>query len=166
MEEKDITFNLFITDEKNKTINVTSDIDDNLDYLSIDEKVCIIGELINQICKQIIYDVYDDDDVEEYNEEDASQEEVRENLYEFNRELIYIVINTINNICRSKFDMKPELLEYGLVTFSNPLNSKDNGDLQIKETYYSNEIRTTDPLYASFDLITDSIVNMLQNRII
>ena len=168
MEEKDVTFNFVISEpdkDGNQKIGITSDIDDCNDYLSVEEKMCLVLELITQCGRQIIEEKLDDT-VEEYDEENNDQNEVRQNLHKFQEETIYLLLNAIHNLGRAKFDMGPEALEYSLVTYKTTLNSLNFKHIhRTVDTYHSPEVDAVDPMQASFDLFTDTIFCLLDDGV-
>ena len=139
MEEKDVTFN-FIIGEPDKngncSVNITSDIDDCIDYLSIEEKMCLILELITQSGRQIISEKLNDD-VEDFDEDDIAQIETVNNLHKFTEETVYLIINSIHNLMKSKFGENPEALEYSLVTYKSTFKEIEDSAFSILNAYTS-----------------------------
>ena len=168
MEEKEVTFNIVsgIPEDNGETsVGITSDIDDDIDYLNINERVYLISELITQCCKQIISENFPDNDIEEYDESDEDQEEVRDNLHKLLEELLNITINTICNISRVKFGKKPQQIEFSLATYISKLNFYGKLIHNVDETYHSSDVNAIDPIQASFDFSLDTIFCLLNDGI-
>ena len=84
MEEYDADINYHFVNFKNGNIEVTSDIDDQIDYLEPEERLAIILKMIKELYEQIYVDIgkYDEDD-NEYDLICFTAEEVRDNLIKF-----------------------------------------------------------------------------------
>jgi len=168
MEEKDVTFNIVSgipDDNGNVEIGITSDIDDDINYLDVNEKMCLIVELISQCSRQIISEKYPEEDVEEYDEDDKDQEEVRANLHKFLEHITYLIINTVHNLSRVKFGKGPQAVEFSMATYTSTLNIFGNMIHRTEETYHSPDVSAIDPMQASFDFFTDTIWCLLNDDI-
>lgn len=84
MEEYDADINYHFVNFKNGNIEVTSDIDDQIDYLEPEERLAIILKMIKELYEQIYVDIgkYDEDD-NEYDLICFTAEEIRDNLIQF-----------------------------------------------------------------------------------
>ena len=171
MEEKDVTFNFYISepdDNGNQDINITSDIDDCTDYLSVQEKMCLMLEIITQCGKQIISEDLDNDieDIEDFDANNPEHEAVIDNLHTYIEEIIYLIINAIHNLSRAKFGKTPETLEYSLITYKTIFNDASNTKHihRPEDTFHSRDVDVIDPMQASFDLYLDTIMCFLNNN--
>lgn len=168
MEEKEVTFNIVsgIPDEEDgQGIGITSDIDDNLEYLTLAERTSVILELIMQSCQQIISDKFPDNTVEEYDENDEDQEEVRDNLDDFLERMVYLIVNSITNFKRAKFGEDPQMLEFSLATYKPEVNIFGKQVHKTDSTYHSPNVNSLDPIQASFEFFTDTIFCLLNDGI-
>lgn len=164
MEEKDVTFNFVITEpdeNDNFGINITSDIDDCIDYLNVQEKLCLVTEILGQCCRQIISENHPSEMVEDFDEEDEDQIDTKHKLDQLLEETVYVAINTINSTYRAKFNKTPEVLEFSLATYNSTINKYFQEMHRVKETYHSVDVDVLDPLQASFDFFTDTILCLL-----
>ena len=168
MEEKEVTFNIVsgITDDNgHETIGITSDIDDNIEYLDINERVQLIMELIAQCGRQIIREKFPDDDIEDYNENDKDQQGVRDNLHQLIESMVYLMVNTIYNLSNAKFGKKAEIIEYSMVTYRPNTDMLGECIHNTDTTYHSLNVNATDPLLASLDFFIDTICCLLNDNV-
>lgn len=154
MEEKDISFNILVSNENGVNINISSDIDDCLDYLNEDERLCIISKLVEQSTRLIIDRHYADESIEEYDETDETVNEVNADIEELLTQTVYVVINTIINTHRSKYGQSPSLTEYSLAMY----NSGDFNPADTVETIHSNNVIAPDTLNAATAFILDTMM--------
>lgn len=164
MEEKFVKFDIFIDNENN--INISSDIDDEVDYLSIEEKMNLIGELVTMTCKHILIDNYSDEynEVEEFDENDKTQEKVRSQMYDLSRDLVQLIVNLTDVAIRSKYNLPLEYLEYCMSIFKKII---DNGTLRnvAVDTIYSADINCIDPIQSFYDFGCDVVESLIDGGI-
>ena len=60
MEEREVTFNI-VSNDSGEIVGITSDIDDDLNYLTLMDRICLVFEITKQICNQIFEGNLEDD---------------------------------------------------------------------------------------------------------
>ena len=168
IEEKEVTFNIVTKNnddgEITEIVGITSDIDDCPDYISISERICLMTEVIGQCLRIIDKNVLSQSGVLDFDENNQEHIAFKEALDSFENQIIYVIINLINNFARVKFKEKPQQLEYSLVVFSKLTNIFGISSNDVEYTLHSDDIQNIDPLQGSYALFLDTIQSLLDNN--
>lgn len=172
MEEKDVKFDFVIEDlGERKVVNITSDIDECLDYLEIEERTVLLVEIFSHLVKQVL-----DKHLGEHEDLDGEEqvtEGVNDSIYYF-IELLKTAVNIVNMNLKILYqevededDEEPDddtdLLDISLVTY------KPNKELGIGKipfnSYHSTQVSAVDPLHACYDFVRDTAVCLMENDV-
>lgn len=169
IEEKDVTYNFVsYSNDLNEIqqVAISSDIDDDIDYLTIQERLYLINQLIIQCSKQIIVDSSNNENIEDYDNNNEVHDEICDKMFALTQDLLYLVLNDTNNMLRAKFNMKPELLEYSVQTYFKSKHKDLGLDIyRLRDSIHSNELHALDPLQAGYSFGIDVIDCLLDNGV-
>lgn len=161
MEEKDVTFNFVIRepdDDGSSNIDITSDIDECVDYLDIEENVCLVAKIISLCCKQIFDENYPDN----FDEEDEeSQDRLIHELNQLQEVMVYTIINTIHSAYMAILDKDPEFLEFSIATYKKSMNNYLSPSQMVVDTQHSADVDVLTPFQAGFEFFKDTILCLL-----
>lgn len=158
MEEKEITFN--IISDGNKVPNITSDIDDCPDYLTVEEKITVIHKLLSDVFSDI---------VNKLDSDGAEEDTISMVVGDIMSNLVQLVINDGNNIFRLYTGDKPELLASSVCVYE--VEEIINGINLYMPTFslHSEELNVLDPLQAvnafMFDVLGDLLMTKSKNSV-
>lgn len=160
MEEYDADIQFHFTKFDNGILQVTSDIDDQIEYLEPEERTTIIANLMRDLFEQLFKDIDNintDVDVEIYNKICNQTLDVRDTLISA---LINLHYNSYAKHCKEK----PKLLEYSMAIYETMYNklSKDTVNCVIN-TAYSNNITSIEPMNGAMAFTLDVAENLLNN---
>ena len=159
MEEYDADINYHFIKFNSGDIEVTSDIDDQIDYLEPEERLAIIMKMIKELYEQIYVDIdkYNEDD-NEYDLICLTAEEVRDNLVQF-----------IINMWYNKAAIKLKSLSIGELEFSLAIYKKMwNATLQepvnmVIKLAHSDNVEIGENLTANAAFIQDTLEILMDN---
>lgn len=160
MEEYNYDLQYHVVKFPDGSAEVSSNIDDNIDYLEPFDRVCIIIKLMNELFEQLYSDIVglpkDSDTVyERFND----GEMLRDNL-------IDVLINACQNHFAKAIDIPKEKLSYSLVMFVKELEKNSHKiTTELYDTAYSMDLGVVDPLLASNALISDCISSLIEDGI-
>lgn len=158
--EKEISFQLSRTEEY---LEVSSNIEDNLDIIEIEEIMGIITELLNcateKIKNTIITNTVENNLVEGIDEEKLieMQTEVEEEKANFAGNLIYCILNFIHN----KDEEELKNISYSLAVYAD---SEDNQNKEVYETFHFCKVKGNEKLLACVAFFKDIAEELLKNN--
>lgn len=151
MEEYDVDLSFHFCVEDNGDIDLTSDIDDQIDYLNPMERTCIITHLLQDLFTQIYNGVEDyDEDDEAYNGYCYAGSELRDML-------VSIVINFWYNIFAEKTNEFPQNeLEFSMAIYKRLLHKQTKQDFNmVIKTAHSENVNVFEPENAGLAFLQD-----------
>lgn len=151
MEEKDVKFTIF---KNRENIDVSSDIDEYLDYLDDEDITALYSKIIGILYAKTVAENEDEDD------------EVIENKFEEIRgRLIYWLLNITEFATKQCKGEKPEIVDYALVTFVTAFNRFGDKVLASEDSYYSDNVEAFDGFQGAFIMFLDSISALLNGGV-
>lgn len=158
MEEYDADINYHFVNFKNGNIEVTSDIDDQIDYLEPEERLAIILKMIKELYEQIYVDIgkYDEDD-NEYDLICFTAEEIRDNLIQF-------IINMWYNKAAEKLkSFSVGELEFSLAIYKKIWNATLNEPVNmVIKLAHSDNVEIGENLTANAAFIQDTLEILME----
>lgn len=159
MEEYDASINFHFTKQDDGIMSLTSDIDNQIDYLSPTERACIIVYLIKDLFSQL------SDGLVEVLDSDEKLDERLEMAANFRDSIIQATINFWYNALAAELKEENYLLEFSMVMYKALINKDRTMLLNLVDGTAHSNINTFEPVAGAFALITDSVDNLLENGI-
>ena len=160
MEEYDADIQFHFIKMEDGSLRVTTDIDDQIEYLEPEERAVIIVNLIKDLFEQLFRDI---DDVDEEIEADIYNK-ICYKTQDIRDELISTILNLHYNSYAKHTKEKPKLLEYSMAIYETMYNklSKDTVNCVVS-TAYSNNITSIEPMNGAMAFTLDVAENLLDN---
>ena len=160
MEEYDADIQFHFIKMEDGSLRVTTDIDDQIEYLEPEERAVIIVNLIKDLFEQLFRDIDDVDeeiDADIYNKICYKTQDIRD-------ELISTILYLHYNSYAKHTKEKPKLLEYSMAIYETMYNklSKDTVNCVVN-TAYSNNITSIEPMNGAMAFTLDVAENLLDN---
>lgn len=159
MEEKEIIFHI----EKNEeSLKISSSVDDDYEYLSIEETIAIIIELVNYVIEKMIKDAVIQNFIA--TEEKIKDEKVLEELDRKIADFTGILIHRILNFTFDKdltLQGKEFPIDYSLIVYGPSKNKKNR---EVYEIFNYLKVRESEKLSGCFTLFKTIIDSLFQNN--
>ena len=160
MEEYDAEIEYHFVKFEDGTLKVTTDIDDQIDYLEPQERTTIIVKLIKDLFEQLFSDIDGiDEELESeiYNKICYQTQDVRDTL-------ISAILNLHYNSFAKHCNEKPKLIEYSLAIYEMVYNKINKEPVNcVLNTTYSNNITSLEPMNGATAFALDTAENLLVN---
>ena len=163
MEEYDADINFhFEIDKENGIVNLTSDIDDQIDYLNSMERTTIIIHLMRDLFEQIFTNL---DNLDKEADEEYINDICNKSI-DVRNAIISSLLNFHYNSYAQHCKQDPKLLEFSMVIYEAMYNkfTKEQTNF-IMNTTYSENITSVEPMSGSLAYALDTAENLLQNGI-
>lgn len=158
MEEYDVDINFHFIKWDNGQIQVTSDVDDDFEYLEAYERTCIIVNIMKDLFKQI------HNNIDEY---EIGSEEFKTNIkfgLDTRDSIIKAALNLCYNTYAAKMEEEPFVLEYGLAIYRSMLDKRTKEKVNIiSSTTYSDEMNILEPMNGAFAFMIDTAECLADN---
>ena len=159
MEEKEIIFHI----EKNEeSLKISSSVDDDYEYLSIEETIAIIIELVNYVIEKMVKDAVIQNFIA--TEEKIKDEKVLEELDRKIADFTGILIHRILNFTFDKdltLQGKEFPIDYSLIVYGPSKNKKNR---EVYEIFNYLKVRESEKLSGCFTLFKTIIDSLFQNN--
>lgn len=160
MEEYDYDLHYHVVKFPDGSAEISSNIDDNIDYLEPFDRICIIIKLLNELFEQFYSDIVGlPQDSEVVFEKFADGEMLRDNL-------IDVLINACQNHFANAINIPKEKLSFSLIMFAKEI-AKDKKQIttDVYDTAYSMDLGIVDPLLACNALTIDCVSTLLEDGV-
>ena len=162
MEEYDADIQFHFIKMKDGSLHLTTDIDNQIDYLEPEERATIIASLIGDLFEQLFSDI---DNVDE----DTNGElynKICNNTLEVRDAIISSIINFHYNSYAKHCEKDPKLLEFSMAIYEAMYNKIDKSQVNfIMNTTHSDNITALEPLSGSLAFTLDVTEMLLKNGV-
>lgn len=162
MEEYDADIQFHFIKMKDGSLHLTTDIDNQIDYLEPEERATIIASLIGDLFEQLFSDI---DNVDE----DTNSElynKICNNTLEVRDAIISSIINFHYNSYAKHCEKDPKLLEFSMAIYEAMYNKIDKSQVNfIMNTTHSDNITALEPLSGSLAFTLDVTEMLLKNGV-
>lgn len=158
MEEYDADINFHFIKWDNGQIQVTSDVDDDFEYLEEHERTCIIINMMKDLFKQIHRNIDEYEiDSKKFNNTIKLGLDTRDSI-------IKAALNLCYNTYAAKMEEEPFVLEYGLAIYRSMLDKRTKEKVNIiSSTTYSDEMNILEPMNGAFAFMIDTAECLADN---
>lgn len=161
MEEKEVSFYI----EKDKDyLEISSNIDENLDYIDSEEIIALIIELLNYEIEKEVKNVL----MEEVTDKKLDKKKylecsniINERVANFTGNLIHLILNFIHNQDKTKETDKIDELDYSLIVYGPTENKKHK---EVYESFYYSNVKADEKALACYILYKDIAEDLLKNN--
>ena len=163
MEEKQVTYTLFnVNNEDGNTINISSDVDDIPDYLTLEDKTALLAHTLQELADNVITEsIGNDENVDDDNLDDM----VHQMKYSFTLSIVTLIVNTIDTVFAERFTKHPKQLEVCLQTYAKgfpPEIAEELGvdapdEHHLVDAFYSEELNLMTPVQGTLKFIVDAV---------
>lgn len=162
MEEYDADIQFHFIKGNDGSLHLTTDIDNQIDYLEPEERAIIIASFIGDLFEQLFSNI---DNVDEDTETELYQKICSDTL-EVRDTIITSIINFHYNSYAKHCEKDPKLLEFSMAIYEAMYNKIDKSQVNfIMNTTHSDNITALEPLSGSLAFTLDVAEMLLKNGV-
>ena len=162
MEEYDADIQFHFIKGNDGSLHLTTDIDNQIDYLEPEERAIIIASFIGDLFEQLFSNI---DNVDENTETELYQKICNDTL-EVRDTIITSIINFHYNSYAKHCEKDPKLLEFSMAIYEAMYNKIDKSQVNfIMNTTHSDNITALEPLSGSLAFTLDVAEMLLKNGV-